>query len=246
MKNILIADTDSTFTSNMKKELQHINKLADIKTVTNGKECLDYLKNHQIDLLILDLFLPFVDGFTIIKEIKQRNIPIGTIICTTNILDNHIYRLLQDNGIYGCLKKPIDPKFLMAYISNLTSTPNQQAILENEVTKLLHQLGMPANVKGYNYLRCAILIAYKNPDISGQVTKFLYPEVARTFHTTSTRVERAMRHAIIIAWTRGNPMVIEEIFKNTIAYNKDKPTNSEFIALLADRLRLTFRNTNID
>ena len=110
--------------------------------------------------------------------------------------------------------------------------------LDEEITDMLHEVGVPAHIKGYLYLREAITMVYNNIDILGSITKILYPEVARKFGTTSSRVERAIRHAIEIAWVRGNVEAISEIFSYTISYNKSKPTNSEFIAMIADRLRL--------
>ena len=110
--------------------------------------------------------------------------------------------------------------------------------LDEEITDMLHEVGVPAHIKGYLYLREAITMVYNNIDILGSITKVLYPEVARKFGTTSSRVERAIRHAIEIAWVRGNVEAISEIFSYTISYNKSKPTNSEFIAMIADRLRL--------
>ena len=103
---------------------------------------------------------------------------------------------------------------------------------------MLHEIGVPAHIKGYMYLREAIMMVYHNIDILGSITKILYPDVAKRFGTTSSRVERAIRHAIEIAWVRGNVEAISEIFSYTISYNKSKPTNSEFIAMIADRLRL--------
>ena len=120
------------------------------------------------------------------------------------------------------------------YGSNSNYDPN----LDGEITDILHEVGVPAHIKGYLYLREAITMVYHNIDILGSITKILYPDVAKKFNTTSSRVERAIRHAIEIAWVRGNVEAISEIFSYTISYNKSKPTNSEFIAMIADRLRL--------
>ena len=110
--------------------------------------------------------------------------------------------------------------------------------LDTEITSILHEVGVPAHIKGYLYLREAITMVYNNLDLLGSITKILYPEVAEKFNTTASRVERAVRHAIEIAWIRGNVEAISEIFSYTISYNKSKPTNSEFIAMIADRLRI--------
>ena len=118
------------------------------------------------------------------------------------------------------------------------SSSNYDPNLDGEITDILHEVGVPAHIKGYLYLREAITMVYHNIDILGSITKILYPDVAKKFNTTSSRVERAIRHAIEIAWVRGNVEAISEIFSYTISYNKSKPTNSEFIAMIADRLRL--------
>ena len=116
--------------------------------------------------------------------------------------------------------------------------------LEREITEILHEIGIPAHIKGYMYLRTAILETYLNVDYLGQITKVLYPEIARRYMTTSSRVERAIRHAIEVAWNRGNIDAIDEIFAYTISASKAKPTNSEFIAMIADKLRLEHRLKN--
>ena len=126
----------------------------------------------------------------------------------------------------------------MALSSNDVIDNNYDPNLDGEITDILHEVGVPAHIKGYLYLREAITMVYHNLDILGSITKVLYPDVAKKFNTTSSRVERAIRHAIEIAWVRGNVEAISEIFSYTISYNKSKPTNSEFIAMIADRLRL--------
>ena len=121
-----------------------------------------------------------------------------------------------------------------------------QLELEKNITDLLHEIGIPAHIKGYMYLRTAILETYENIDFLGQITKVLYPEIARTYSTTSSRVERAIRHAIEVAWNRGNVDAIDEIFGYTVSASKAKPTNSEFIAMISDKLRLDHKLKNND
>ena len=117
----------------------------------------------------------------------------------------------------------------------------QKVKLENEITEILHEVGIPAHIKGYTYLRSSIMETYYNPDILGQVTKILYPDIARMYNTTSSRVERAIRHAIEVAWNRGNTDAIDDIFGYTVSASKSKPTNSEFIAMISDKLRLAHK-----
>ena len=118
----------------------------------------------------------------------------------------------------------------------------QKVKIENEITEILHEVGIPAHIKGYMYLRTAIMKTYDNIDILGQVTKVLYPEIARNYNTTSSRVERAIRHAIEVAWSRGKLDTLDELFGYTVSNGKGKPTNSEFIALIADTIRLENKN----
>ena len=148
------------------------------------------------------------------------------------------------------LAKPIDFVSLyeiMMYNDAPKTNKNDNEIvdLDTEITAILHEIGVPAHIKGYLYIRDAITMVYENIDLLGAITKILYPEIAQKYYTTASRVERAIRHAIEVAWIRGNVEAISEIFSYTISYNKSKPTNSEFIAMIADKLRLEHKKKKI-
>lgn len=135
----------------------------------------------------------------------------------------------------------IDGVGVLEKVNEVNKNAYQKVKIENEITEILHEVGIPAHIKGYMYLRTAIMKTYDNIDILGQVTKVLYPEIARNYNTTSSRVERAIRHAIEVAWNRGNTEAIDDIFGYTVSASKSKPTNSEFIAMIADKLRLAHK-----
>lgn len=162
----------------------------------------------------------------------------------TQFMSNFINNKLNQLNVDYVTMKPVNNKQLIQLILGVASEnqtdKNTQFDndLDTEITTILHEVGVPAHIKGYMYLREAINMVYANVEILGSITKVLYPEIASTFGTTSSRVERAIRHAIEIAWVRGNVDAISDIFSYTISYNKSKPTNSEFIAMIADRLRL--------
>ena len=173
-------------------------------------------------------------------------------------MNDIMYQRLQKFNIDYCFKKPFDTSYFKTSVLdiidlsiqqndqlityNASENKNYQRVkLENEITDILHEVGIPAHIKGYMYLRTAIARTFYDPEILGQVTKVLYPEIARTYNTTSSRVERAIRHAIEVAWNRGNTDSIDAIFGYTVSSSKAKPTNSEFIAMISDKLRLEYK-----
>ena len=205
------------------------------------------LKVTQIDVLVVDLFLNGVDGITLIENIKKNSDLYHQprhIVVMTQFISNYVNSKLNQLSVDYIIMKPVDVKQLYQLILGMTAEAEADtktdidADLDSEITSILHEVGVPAHIKGYMYLREAIAMVYNNVEILGSITKVLYPEIATTFGTTSSRVERAIRHAIEIAWVRGNVDAISDIFSYTISYNKSKPTNSEFIAMIADRLRL--------
>ena len=218
-----------------------------IGSYSNEVNLYNTLKVTQIDVLVVDLFLNGVDGITLIENIKKNadlyHQP-RHIIVMTQFISNYVNSKLNQLSVDYIIMKPVDVKQLYQLILGMTAETETDtktdidADLDSEITSILHEVGVPAHIKGYMYLREAIAMVYNNVEILGSITKVLYPEIATTFGTTSSRVERAIRHAIEIAWVRGNVDAISDIFSYTISYNKSKPTNSEFIAMIADRLRL--------
>lgn len=209
---------------------------------------LNTLKVVQVDILIVSLFKAKFDGVKIIEQLKnneQEYLKPKRIVAVTHFVSNYVNSKLNDLDVDYLAVEPLSLDLFSNMLKEMSavkleygSHSNYDPNLDGEITDILHEVGVPAHIKGYLYLREAITMVYHNIDILGSITKILYPDVAKKFNTTSSRVERAIRHAIEIAWVRGNVEAISEIFSYTISYNKSKPTNSEFIAMIADRLRL--------
>lgn len=256
---VYIADDSKDMIQLMKTALGKSKMYQVIGSASNGVECLKEISNQHIDILILDLIMPEKDGIQVLHELKENNCRIDHIICTTPFINELIVREIQGEKVDYILMKPfaitqlLDKlNFIIGYsnkdVNNLyneiqyddkVEIDNLMKLeLESEITSVLHEIGIPAHIKGYMYLRTAIIETYLNVDFLGQITKVLYPEIARKYLTTSSRVERAIRHAIEVAWNRGNIDAIDEIFGYTISASKAKPTNSEFIAMISDKLRL--------
>ncbi len=217
-----------------------------IGTFDNDVALYNTLKVATVDVLLVDLFLNGVDGINLIENIKKNTELYHQprhIIVMTQFISNYVNMRLNQLNVDYIIMKPVDVKQLYQLILGMSSEQDETKLeydtdLDSEITAILHEVGVPAHIKGYMYLREAIAMVYNNVEILGSITKVLYPEIATAFGTTSSRVERAIRHAIEIAWVRGNVDAISDIFSYTISYNKSKPTNSEFIAMIADRLRL--------
>ena len=225
------------------KEYFSSSTAVEIKGVeTNGEDGLKTaLKDaNNIDLVILDSLLPNRDGLSILNEFKRA----GTkykIILTSSIKNATILNNLERYDIDYVLLKPYkleDLRDVIEMIFNTTLATSKTNALEPRITKMLHSLGVPSHIKGYQYIRESIMLIYNNPYIIGGITKELYPEVAARYKTTSSRVERAIRHAIEVSWNRGDYEYMEELFGHSVDYDRAKPTNSEFIATVADKLRL--------
>ncbi len=226
------------------KSCEGINVIGDYNNETS---LYNTLKVTQLDVLVIDLFLSGIDGISLIENIKKNSdvyYQPKHIIVMTQFVSNFVNNRLNQLNVDYIVMKPVDAKQLHQLILGMVAEKESEnkeeydADLDSEITNILHEVGVPAHIKGYLYLREAIAMVYENVEVLGSVTKVLYPEIAVNFHTTSSRVERAIRHAIEIAWVRGNVDAISDIFSYTISYTKSKPTNSEFIAMIADRLRV--------
>lgn len=226
------------------KNCEGINLIGDY---SNETSLYNTLKVTQLDVLVIDLFLSGIDGITLIENIKKNKdvyYQPKHIIVMTQFVSNFVNNRLNQLNVDYIIMKPVDAKQLHQLILGMAAEKENEvreqfnSDLDSEITSILHEVGVPAHIKGYLYLREAIAMVYENVEVLGSVTKVLYPEIAINFNTTSSRVERAIRHAIEIAWVRGNVDAISDIFSYTISYTKSKPTNSEFIAMIADRLRV--------
>lgn len=240
---LLIDDTESVL-SRAKEYFSSHAVINLIKTINNGKEGMDYILNHanDFDIILMDIIIPEVDGISILEEMKKRNMKKNVIILTSYSKDAAAKLVSQYNIDYFMLK-PIDMETLEKRIIDVVSAETKQEDskdnkIELAISKLLHSLGIPSHIRGYQYIRESVYMMYQNPDMIGGITKCIYPEIANRFDTTASRVERAIRHAIEVSWARGDYDVMEELFGHSVDYDRSKPTNSEFIATLADNLRL--------
>ena len=259
MAKVVIADDNKELVLMISEFLKLQNNFEIVKTFNSGKSLLEYLQTNQVDLLLLDIFMPDVDGIGVLEalQIKNKYIKPSKIIMLTAFnnealiskssllgADYFILKPIDLNNLIQIMRSLMKPQAAKNEAFNLKNSKNEEIDLDTEITTLLHEIGVPAHIKGYLYLREAITMVYYNIDILGGITKILYPMVAKKYKTTSSRVERAIRHSIEVAWNRGNVDAISSIFSYTISYNKSKPTNSEFIAMIADKLRLAHKVTS--
>lgn len=218
---------------------------------SDGLEGIEAIKNHldEIDCIVLSLVLPSLDGVGILKYLQKENINKRVILYTYNTnLD--LLKLLGDYSIMFVLYKGMDLNLLEDRIIDVGKLKNKDSIEESkpiqemtkEISRLLHDLGMPSHIKGYQYIRDSIELMYNNPNVLGGITKEVYPFIADKYNTTPSRVERAIRHAIEVSWTRGDYDLMEEIFGHSVDFDRAKPTNSEFLATIADKLCLEFKH----
>lgn len=220
----------------------------------SGEEGINLIENkiNDYDVIILDLIMPNKDGIYVLEQMKRKNIYKPVIISTSYNSDEMIRRV-SEYGVHYFLLKPYELSDLEDRIMESVNKEDKESKniniyhnnLQISVTKILHELGVPSHIKGYQYIREGIMLIYNNPDMIGGITKELYPEIASKYDTTVSRVERAIRHAIEVSWNRGDWDLMEEIFGHSVDIDKAKPTNSEFIVTVADKLRLEYRKMNV-
>ena len=233
------------------------NGYRNVKECNNGDSAINLIADDSYDVVITDLWLSGIDGIGLIRNASNlglKNKP--AFILMSPINKQNILMEASMAGADICILKPFDFMTLKSHIDTLIklrSGENKNSLekmsdipdMEAQVTKIIHQIGVPAHIKGYQYLRCAILMAIDDSDIINSVTKVLYPSVAKKYQTTTSRVERAIRHAIEVAWDRGDVDTLNSYFGYTIQNSRGKPTNSEFIAMIADNLRLKYKYTTV-
>ncbi len=227
----------------------------------NGEEMCQIIKDRKPDVVLLDLIMPKMDGLTVMEKVGQDS-TVGKrpyFIVITAVGQEKITEDAFNKGANYYVMKPFNNRMLLERIKsvrnmsrnsdrkndeNTTDNTQKTENLESRVTNMLHEIGIPAHIKGYHYLRDAIIMAVNDMDVLNAITKILYPTVAKKYQTTSSRVERAIRHAIEVAWSRGKLDTLDELFGYTVSTGKGKPTNSEFIALIADTIQLEYRHKN--
>ena len=225
----------------------------EIDEAENGELALSMLSRRKYNVAIIDLWMSKRDGISTIREAKKSSYAEGCAFILTSPINKHSLLMeASEAGADVCLLKPFELSSLVGHITSLTKASANSsgaeinsADMEAQVTKIIHQIGVPAHIKGYQYLRCAILMTINDNDIINSVTKVLYPAVAKKYQTTTSRVERAIRHAIEVAWDRGDVDTLNSYFGYTIQNSRGKPTNSEFIAMIADNLRLKHKYATV-
>ncbi len=211
-----------------------------IETFSDGGKALEYLLSNskKVDIIIMDMLLPTLDGYSLIEKLLEKQINIKTII-TSHYKEERIIKDLTKYGVIGYFVKPFNLESLEKRI--LTFNTDEYIVekknIDYKISELLHNLGIPSHIRGYKYIRDGITMIYNNDAIS-LITKEIYPQVAYRYETTPSRVERAIRHAIEVSWARGDITLMEDLFGFSISCEKSKPTNSEFLSTIADRLRL--------
>ncbi len=212
----------------------------------NGNDALDLIAKHQPDCVVLDIIMPYLDGIGVLEKLDSLGLPRRPkVIMLTAFGQEHMTQRVMELGANYYILKPFNYDVLAQRIRQLAANevmsvpaPKKNMDLELLISNVLHDIGIPAHIRGYMYLRDAITMVIHQSDILGSVTKILYPVVAQKYNTTASRVERAIRHAIEVAWSRGNVERINALFGFTVNRKKGKPTNSEFIAMVSDKLRM--------
>lgn len=254
---IFIADDDADWREKLCDYLDSKPNFEVIGTAEDGDEACEKLNGLDADIIILDVCMPYLDGLEVLKRLRQMNMKKQpAVIITTAIGQSKLTQTAIHYGASYCMLKPVELTALTERIVQFSGKLSETAMVtqtvaqiagtkpdtETEVTNVMHEIGVPAHIKGYAYARCAIMMVIENADLINAVTKQLYPAVAKKYHTTNSRVERAIRHGIEVAFDRGDPDVLASYFGYTIHSEKGKPTNSEFIAMISDRIRLKIKN----
>ncbi len=265
---VLVADDNSDFTMTLSSYLEKEEQIQIVGIARDGNEAYEMTKELNPDVLLLDIIMPHLDGLGVLEklnETKMEKRPLAIILSAVG--QDKITQKAIALGAQYYIVKPFDINVLIKRMKELKNyQPSQfkgglitreiksqyidiapdkkknQENLEALVTNIIHEVGVPAHIKGYQYLREAIMMVIKDTDVINQITKQLYPEIAAKYHTTPSRVERAIRHAIEVAWGRGEQSAVENIFGYTVSAAKGKPTNSEFIAMISDKLRLELKS----
>lgn len=254
---VLVADSSEEFCTSIQEAFRKTEGFEVVGTTADGLQAIELAATLRPDILLVDYLLVQLDGLEVIKAVNNLDMdPKPACIMVSGFVNEFITTTATALGVYDFMIKPCNITTLVgklnqlrdksrAYFSIAPSNAVKNEInIETMVTSIIHEIGVPAHIKGYQYLREAIIIAVNDMDVINAITKVLYPQVAKTFSTTPSRVERAIRHAIEVAWDRGDLETLQKFFGYTVSNTKGKPTNSEFIALIADKLQLQLKQTN--
>ena len=259
--NVAIADDNERMLRELGDLVRSDDELQVVGTAKDGEEAYEMIKNKEPDVVLLDIVMPKLDGLTVMDKIRNdKNMKKHpAFIMITAIGQEKITEDAFSLGADYYIMKPFDNNVVLNRIKHVRSAEMKKGSevrkvnayekkqeleernLESDVTNIIHEIGVPAHIKGYQYLREAIIMSVRDMEMLNSITKILYPSIAKKYQTTPSRVERAIRHAIEVAWSRGKMDTIDELFGYTIHNGKGKPTNSEFIALIADKIRLEYK-----
>ena len=258
---VFIADDNTEFVSTLVTYLDSQDDMEVVATARDGLEAIDKIQDCDPDVAILDVIMPQLDGLGVLEALIEKSDYIPICIMLSAVGQDKVTARAMSLGAQYYVIKPFEMEVLVKRIRELVKNQITEPILpiikdlkstyvkvedpklnlEAKVTNIIHDVGVPAHIKGYQYLRDGIIMAVNDVEVINQITKQLYPDLAKKYRTTPSRVERAIRHAIEVAWTRGQIEAMESIFGYTINSNRGKPTNSEFIAMIADKLRLEIK-----
>lgn len=261
---VVVADDNELMLDMISTILKNDDDIEVVAEVTDGVHLLSIIKDKKPDVVLLDLVMPLMDGLGVMEQVRKNADSLEKMpafIVLTAAKQESITENAFALGASYYLLKPFDSEILLTRIKqtvqdmqnkkaengnsivyeNKNLNANRKNNLEADVTNVIHEIGVPAHIKGYQYLRDAIMMSVNDSEVLNSITKVLYPTIAKKHKTTPSRVERAIRHAIEVAWSRGKMDTIDELFGYTISYGKGKPTNSEFVALIADKIRLEYK-----
>lgn len=251
---LLVIDDNKDLVSMIKEYFKNHNDIMVSLNANDGVEGLKLIekRGEDYDVIILDLIMPNKDGISVLETMRKKNMS-KRVIVLTSYNNPEIIRRVSELGVNYYILKPFELSELEKRVLELSEGISYDSKtvdlhhnnLQISTTKILHELGVPSHIKGYLYIREGIMMLYERPEVIGGITKELYPEIASKFNTTVSRVERAIRHAIEVSWNRGNWQLMEDIFGHSVDIDKAKPTNSEFIVTVADKLRLEFNKTSV-
>ena len=253
--SVAIADDNERMVEILDSIVKNDNEIQIVGKANNGEDVYHIIKEKEPDVVLLDLIMPKLDGLSVMEKINHDHTikKHPKFIVISAIGQQGITEDAFNLGAYYYIMKPFDNEMVLSRVKSMkhyfengvsksqTNGCSERGIYENletDVTDIIHEVGVPAHIKGYQYLRDAIIMVIREPEMLNSITKILYPTIAKRNQTTPSRVERAIRHAIEVAWSRGNMDIINSLFSYTVSTGKGKPTNSEFIALIADKIRL--------
>ncbi|MFQ6843540.1 MAG: sporulation transcription factor Spo0A [Lachnospiraceae bacterium] len=259
--NIAIADDNALMVQLLDQIVSSDEELRVVGKAGNGEELIDIIREKKPDVVLMDIIMPKLDGLAVLDRVNhepEMKKPAFIVISAVGQekttedafelgADYYILKPFDRDTVLkrikrARVKRPGFPVKIKAAETNVNEKEYLERNLETDVTNIIHEVGVPAHIKGYQYLRDAIIMSVTDMEMLNSITKILYPTIAKQHQTTPSRVERAIRHAIEVAWSRGKMDTIEELFGYTVSGGKGKPTNSEFIALIADKIRLEYKN----